>query len=229
MAEPERNHVLPSKPPSTVVGRSRRARRERTGAAPAEAKPIIVVRNLALTVMAALAVILVLQYAQSVLVPIVLGVLISYGLAPFVGALDRTAHSPRVRRRRCGHAPGGRHRTGHLHADAIRRWPSSAISRRRHSGFANACGRIGSQQRRRAGKSAACGHRDRSRRAGSRDASGGRAGTAAREKQATGVQKVEVVQPPFRASDYLWSGGVGLARVSPDSSCSCCFSSTSFS
>lgn len=33
---------------------------------------------------------------------------------------------------------------------------------------------------------------------------------ARRFKEQTDVQKVEVVQPPFRASDYLWSGGVGL-------------------
>jgi predicted PurR-regulated permease PerM len=33
---------------------------------------------------------------------------------------------------------------------------------------------------------------------------------AATVRQDTGVQKVEVVAPPFRATDYLWSGGVGL-------------------
>jgi predicted PurR-regulated permease PerM len=34
---------------------------------------------------------------------------------------------------------------------------------------------------------------------------------AARQTKAqTGVQKVEVVEPAFRATDYLWSGGVGL-------------------
>src|SRR4029450_4662672 len=78
----------PSKQPSAVVV----AKTENGDDPPevvTEAKPIIVVRNLALTVIAALAVTLVLQYAQSVLVPIVLGVLISYGLYPFVSALDR--------------------------------------------------------------------------------------------------------------------------------------------
>src|SRR6478735_11613094 len=90
MAEPQRNHVLPSKPPSTVVVAPAEPDDDRPAeTTPAEPKPIIVVRNLALTVMAALAVMLVLQYAQSVLVPVVLGVLISYGLAPFVGALER--------------------------------------------------------------------------------------------------------------------------------------------
>jgi predicted PurR-regulated permease PerM len=33
---------------------------------------------------------------------------------------------------------------------------------------------------------------------------------AERAKEMTGIQKVEVVDPPFRASEYLWSGGVGL-------------------
>src|SRR4029078_8149858 len=37
---------------------------------------------------------------------------------------------------------------------------------------------------------------------------------AATERKNTGVQKVEVVQPPFRASDYLWTGSVGLLGFS---------------
>ena len=52
MGEPEQNHVLPSKQPSAVMV----APPDSDGNAPevvAEAKPIIVVRNLALTVMAA--------------------------------------------------------------------------------------------------------------------------------------------------------------------------------
>src|SRR3954468_21522716 len=90
MPEPQRNHVLPSKPPSTVVVAPSEPDDNRSAeTTPAETKPIIAVRNLAVTIIAALAVMLVLQYAQSVLVPIVLGVLISYGLAPFVGALSR--------------------------------------------------------------------------------------------------------------------------------------------
>src|SRR3954468_24170482 len=96
MPEPQRNHVLPSKPPSTVVVAPSEPDDNRSAeTTPAETKPIIAVRNLAVTIIAALAVMLVLQYAQSVLVPIVLGVLISYGLAPFVGALQRL-HLPRA-------------------------------------------------------------------------------------------------------------------------------------
>jgi predicted PurR-regulated permease PerM len=47
------------------------------------------IRSAALTVIAVLALILVLQYAQAMIIPIVLGVLISYALDPFVTALAR--------------------------------------------------------------------------------------------------------------------------------------------
>jgi predicted PurR-regulated permease PerM len=47
------------------------------------------VRSAALTVLAVLATILVLQYAQSMIIPIVLGVLISYALEPIVAQLAR--------------------------------------------------------------------------------------------------------------------------------------------
>jgi predicted PurR-regulated permease PerM len=53
------------------------------------------VRSLALTVMAVLALVLVLQYAQAVIIPIVLGVLISYALEPIVASLTRW-HIPRA-------------------------------------------------------------------------------------------------------------------------------------
>jgi predicted PurR-regulated permease PerM len=52
------------------------------------------VRSIALTVIAALAFILVLQYAQAMIIPIVLGVLIRYALEPLVTKLARW-HVPR--------------------------------------------------------------------------------------------------------------------------------------
>src|SRR5687768_9237449 len=72
MSEPEPNHVLPSK---KTAGEPTIAVSSGNGLA-----PVLDVRNLALTVVAVLAVVLVLQYAQSVLIPIVIGTLISYGL-----------------------------------------------------------------------------------------------------------------------------------------------------
>src|SRR5215510_8909450 len=47
------------------------------------------VRSVSLTVLAAIAVVLMLQYAQAMVIPIVLGVLISYALDPIVSAMER--------------------------------------------------------------------------------------------------------------------------------------------
>src|SRR6478736_2078696 len=60
----------------------------------AEPEPLVIrmpidVRSASLTVLAVATGLLFLQYAQSVLIPIVLGILISYALAPFVTALAR--------------------------------------------------------------------------------------------------------------------------------------------
>src|SRR4029079_525340 len=88
MTNADRAHVLPSKPPSAVVVAPTEPNGSSAEGGPEE-KPIILVRNLAMTVLACLAVVVLLQFAQSVLVPIVIGILISYGLAPFVGGLQR--------------------------------------------------------------------------------------------------------------------------------------------
>src|SRR6185369_11689151 len=47
------------------------------------------IRSAALTILAVIAVILVLQYAQPMLIPVVLGVLINYALDPVVGMFER--------------------------------------------------------------------------------------------------------------------------------------------
>jgi len=64
-------------------------------AAPTEAQPPIVVvptdiRSAALTILVVLALIVVLQYAQAVVIPVVLGVLLSYALEPIVAFVMRT-------------------------------------------------------------------------------------------------------------------------------------------
>jgi predicted PurR-regulated permease PerM len=214
MAEPQRNHVLPSKPPSTVVVAPAEADDDRPAEpTPDESKPIIVVRNLALTVMAALAVMLVLQYAQSVLVPIVLGVLISYGLAPFVGALNRL-RIPRA----FGAAVAvtlvvgglglGIYTLSDQAMAIVTDIPTAAqrIRDRVRSHRTNSGGALEKVQR-------AATEIDRAAQEASTPSAAERE-LAATERKNTGVQKVEVVQPPFRASDYLWSGGVGLLGFS---------------
>ena len=66
---------------------------------PPPAEPLAIrmpvdIRSAALTILAGLAIILVLQYAQAMIIPIVLGVLISYALEPIVARLARW-HIPR--------------------------------------------------------------------------------------------------------------------------------------
>lgn len=65
-----------------------------TPGAPGEPPPLVIhspvgVRSVTLSVLATIATILTLQYAQSVLIPIVLGILVAYSLEPFVKSLRR--------------------------------------------------------------------------------------------------------------------------------------------
>ena len=172
------------------------------------AEPIIVVRNLALTVIAALGVILVLQYAQSVLVPIVLGVLISYGLAPFVAALARL-RIPRA----FGAAIAVILLVGGVGL-GIYTLTDQAMAI--VTDIPAAAQRIREQVR--AHRHASGGALEKVQRAATEiDRAAQEAATSTPAQPAAvrsgGVQQVEVVQP-FRPSDYLWSGGVGLIGFS---------------
>jgi predicted PurR-regulated permease PerM len=65
-----------------------------TEGAPGEPAPVVVsmpvgIRNVALTTLASLAVVLALQYAQPILIPVVLGILIAYALERPVSGLAR--------------------------------------------------------------------------------------------------------------------------------------------
>jgi predicted PurR-regulated permease PerM len=67
---------------------------------PGEPEPIAIrmpvdVRSAALTTLAVLALVMLLQYAQAMIIPIVLGILGSYALGPLVGRLERM-HVPRA-------------------------------------------------------------------------------------------------------------------------------------
>ncbi len=69
-------------------------------AEPPEADPLVIrmpvdIRSAALTVLAVIAVILLLQYAQAMIIPMVLALLISYALEPVVVAMGRV-HLPRA-------------------------------------------------------------------------------------------------------------------------------------
>ena len=74
-------HLGPREPQSTP-GLSK-------GDEPPAMRTRIDIRSVSLTVLAGLAIVLALQYAQAMIIPIVLGVLISYALDPIVTALGR--------------------------------------------------------------------------------------------------------------------------------------------
>ena len=206
MSGTDRGAVLPSKPASAVVV----APAEPNGHSPEpEVEPIIVIRNLSITVLACLAAVLLLQYAQSVLVPIVLGILISYGLAPFVGGLQRL-RVPRA----IGAAVAVTLLLGGLglgiytlsdQAMAIVSDVPQAAQRIRERMRAHRAARGGALETvQRAATEIDRAAQEASAKANPSDA------TAAAQAKSDGIQRVQVVAPPFRASDYLWSGGLGL-------------------
>jgi predicted PurR-regulated permease PerM len=203
-AETDREAVIPSKPASAVIV----APVESNGTSPEPApdvKPIIVVRNLAITVLACLGVVLLLQYAQSVLVPIVIGVLISYGLAPFVGGLQRL-RVPRA----IGAAVAVTLLVGGIGL-GIYTLSDQAMSI--VSDVPQAAQRI--RERVKAQRAAKGGALETVQRAATEidraaQEAAAKANLSSAQTSNDGVQRVQVVSPPFRASDYLWSGGLGL-------------------
>jgi predicted PurR-regulated permease PerM len=208
MSEPERKHILPSKRPVEVVV----APPDPNAPSPEPAqngKPVVDVRNVALTVLAVLAVVLVLQYAQSVLIPVVLGILISYGLAPFVGALHRLRVPSAI-----GAAVAVTILVGGMGLGA---YTLSDEAMAVVSDVPHAAQRIRERVRAHRGTSGGALQRvqqaateiDRAAQEASKPSAAEKV-MAAEARKDTGVQKVEVVEPPFRATDYLWSGGVGL-------------------
>ena len=91
-----------------------------------------VVRSVALTVLAVLAIILVLQYAQAMIIPIVLGVLISYALEPFVAVADPMASAAAAGGRRSCSSGSRRRAAGSSTAFAagVRHRPTSCPTAR---------------------------------------------------------------------------------------------------
>ena len=206
MSETNHDHVLPSKPASAVVVAPADPN-DHPPVADAELEPIIVVRNLSITVLACLAAVLLLQYAQSVLIPIVIGILISYGLAPFVGGLQRL-RVPRA----IGAAIAVTMLVGGL---GLGVYTLSDQTMSIVSDVPEAAQRI--RERLRAHRAAKGGALETVQRAATEiDRAAEEAAAKASLSNATtpsrndGIQRVQIVAPPFRASDYIWSGGLGL-------------------
>ena len=170
-----------------------------------ESPPLVIqmpvdVSNLAITVIAVLGVMLVLQSMQSVLIPIVLGLLISYALSPIVKSLTQHPHPARARRVPCPFAPCRRRSVSASGRSATTRWRSCGIFRRRRR-------RVAAMMR--AERNRPIRQRARAS-AGSRqgDRQGGRRQHSGRRRRA--CKQVEIVDPGFRATDYLWMGGQSL-------------------
>jgi predicted PurR-regulated permease PerM len=181
----------------------------------ADAEPLIIrmpvdIRSLSLTVIAVVAAIYFLQFAQVVLIPIVLGILISYALDPFVSAL----HGIRIPRAIGGAVAvtllvGGLGLGAYTLSDeamsVVKSVPEAAqrvrdrIRTRRSSASDSALSKV--QQ--------AASEIDRA----AQEATSTSPGTGASAPAARGVQKVEIVEPAFRASDYIWMGGLGLFNI----------------
>jgi len=202
MADQEPKHVLPS---------ATRAEPATNGAANGEPQPPVVdVRNLALTVVAVLSVVLVLQYAQSVLLPIVIGILISYGLSPFVTGMHRLGVPRAIGAAvavvllvgTCGVAV---YTLSDQAMAIVADVPQAAqrIRDRVRQHRRNPDGAIEKVQQ-------AAQEIDKAAQEASAPSAEERK-NARQVQDLTGVQKVEIVDPPFRATEYLWSSGQSLA------------------
>ena len=174
--------------------------------APDEEQPTIVegptdVRSVTLTILVVLAAILTLQYAQPMIIPIVLGILISYALDPIVHAIERM----RVPRPIAAAlllavlSGGGAWLAYNLRTqvtDIVDQLPAAA-RRLRQRMENNRDQRISAIQQ----VQKAANELEKA------------ASAATAPPAAPGVPRVRVEQPPFNISDYLMSGSLGVATV----------------
>jgi predicted PurR-regulated permease PerM len=176
-----------------------------------EAEPVTIqmpvdVRGLSLTVVAALATILVLQYAQSVLIPTVLGVLISYALSPLVTSLaqigiPRAIGAAVAVTLLLGSLGGGVYSLSDetmaivsTVPEAARRLRSRVVAHRNQRGGAFQQVQDAAKEIEKTAEVATAPNADPD---------------PVRPRVDT-PQRVQIVEPTFRASDYIWMGGVGL-------------------
>src|SRR5262245_24354050 len=181
-----------------------------TPGAPGEPEPVvvdvgtpIVTRNLPVAVLAVIAVILLLQFASSVFIPIVIAILISYSLMPSVTSLQKHGIPPSV-------GAGiillllmtllglGVYKLTDQVSDMVDNVPAAAkrLRERMHQPHGLSGGVVERVQR-------AANEVDKTANAATP------ATTASAGGRAT-VQQVEVVQPAFSLSNYLWSGSMSL-------------------
>jgi predicted PurR-regulated permease PerM len=175
-----------------------------TEGAAGEASPVVIdapvgVRNLPLAVLAVIAVILLLQFASSVFIPVVLAILISYSLGPSVTSLQKHGIPPSI-------GAGivllltlallglGTYKLADQVGEIIDQVPSAAQrirtrlehNRAQHGGVVDKVQRAAKEVEKTADEATP---------------------DTAHTK---GVTQVEVVQPGFSLSGYLWSGGMTM-------------------
>ena len=154
------------------------------------------IRSVALTIIAVLAVILVLQQAQSVLIPIVIAVLIGYVLAPLVDALasrrvPRWIGAAAVLLLLCGGVAIGVYKLAPQILSIVDDMPEATRRLLERSRIARRTEESAFEKVQRAATEI-----DQA------------AAAAAKPVPAPlGVTRVQVVEPAFRATDYLWAGG----------------------
>jgi predicted PurR-regulated permease PerM len=178
---------------------------EARSASEAEPEPVttagpIDVRSAALTVLAVLATILVLQYAQAMIIPIVLGILISYALEPIVARLTKWRVPRPISAAVVLVAVTGA--TGYLiyglrsEASAIvEQLPGAARRLREMVENGKPTTAVAIQQVQKAATELE------------------KAASAAAPPPASGVPRVQVEAAPFNVTDYLMWGSIGVAAA----------------
>ena len=163
-----------------------------------ESTPAEDVRNVAFTIVAVIAVVLILQYAQTVLIPIVIGVLLSYVLGPMVESLARHGVS-----RWIGAALVIVLLVGGLGVGTYWLAPQIlSIVDDMPTATRRLLERSKLSRYRRADEGAI----EKMQRAATEIDKAAAAASAPAPSQ-PGVTPVQIVQPAFRATDYLWAGG----------------------
>jgi predicted PurR-regulated permease PerM len=174
-----------------------------------ESSPVVIrmpvdVRSLSLTVLAVIAFLILLRQAAPVMIPIVLGILISYVLNPLVNGLERL-HLPRVVAATAvlgvllGGLTAGAYAMSGQVMTIVERLPEAAQRVRE---------RVQEQQRQ-----PSEGTLEKVQRAAAEiEVAAGQSAVAAPPRR-PGVLRVEVVEPAFRATDYLWAGGMSVAGL----------------
>ena len=162
------------------------------------------VRSVAITTLAVLSVILVLQYARPFLIPIVLAVLISYVLGPAVRSMAKHGipgplGAFLVIALVCGSMGFGAYTLSDEAVDIIDDLPRAAERLRQRARTARAPRGQGEGLLQKVQDAAT-----------EIDKTAAKAADPA--PAPSNVQRVQVVDPPFRASDYLWLGGRGVMR-----------------